>query len=49
MNKIYELINNLDMISDLRKEFYCTMLRHRYEKILLESYNDLIKKKGKKL
>lgn len=49
INKIYELINNLDMISDLRKEFYCIMLGHRYEKILLESYNDLIKEKGKNL
>ncbi|MBR6528557.1 MAG: HipA domain-containing protein [Firmicutes bacterium] len=40
-NKINNLIDSLDNISDMRKAFYKTILSQRYEKILLESYNKL--------
>lgn len=45
MKKIYELIDNIDIISNVRKEFYYTILKYRYEKILLESYKKLIENK----
>mgnify|MGYP003297274573 FL=1 len=38
MEKIYDMIEDIEGISDLRKEFYRVMLKQRYEKILLYSY-----------
>ena len=41
--KINKLIDLIDCISEKRKEFYKTILKQRYEKILLESYKKLKK------
>jgi len=38
LKKINKLIDRVEGISDLRKEFYKTMLEQRFEKILLDSY-----------
>ena len=40
-NKIDKLIDSVEIISDKRKEFYKTILKQRFYKILLESYNKL--------
>lgn len=44
LNKINKLIDSVENISEKRKEFYKTILKKRYEKILLESYNKLMGK-----
>lgn len=41
LNKINKLIDSIGDISDLRREFYKTILKERFEKILLGSYNKL--------
>ena len=41
LNKINKLIDSIEKISDLRREFYKTILKERFEIILLESYNKL--------
>ena len=41
LNKINKLIDTVDGISEIRKEFYKTIIKQRFEKILLESYNKL--------
>ena len=38
MEKIYKLIEDIEIISDLQKQFYKKMLKERYEKILKFSY-----------
>ena len=38
LEKIYELIDSIECISDVRKEFYKTIYKLRYEKILLPAY-----------
>lgn len=43
LNKINKLIDSIEGISDTRREFYKTILKQRFEKILLESYNKLAK------
>lgn len=48
LDKINSLIDSIDNISTIRKDFYKTILRQRYQKILLKSYNDLIYVKGEK-
>lgn len=45
MNKIEQEIDNMPIISDIRKEFYKTLLKGRYEIILKKSYEKLIKHK----
>ena len=40
-DRIDSVINDIEGISDLRKQFYKEMLRHRYNKILLSSYSRL--------
>lgn len=42
--KIDKLIDSVEDISGIRKNFYKTILRERYEKILLQSYNELLSK-----
>lgn len=42
-NKIDRLIDEIECINDLRKKFYKTMLRERYERILKPAYEKLIK------
>lgn len=44
LNKINKLIDSVEDISDIRKRFYKTILKQRFEKILLESYNKLKQK-----
>lgn len=41
LDKINKLIDSVENISEKRKEFYKIILKQRYEKILLESYNRL--------
>lgn len=41
LNKINKLIDSIEDISGLRREFYKTILKERFEKILLGSYNKL--------
>ncbi len=41
LNKINKLIDSIEAISEKRKEFYKTILKQRFEKILLKSYNKL--------
>lgn len=43
LDKINKLIDSLEEVSDKRKEFYKTILKQRYEKILIASYNKLKK------
>lgn len=38
MNRVKEFISNMNEISDIRKEFYITMLEMRYKKMLFEPY-----------
>ena len=38
MERIHKIIDDIEEISELRKQFYKTMLQQRYEKILLYSY-----------
>ena len=42
IRKINEFINNMDEISDIRKEFYKIMLQKRYELILTPAYEKAI-------
>ena len=42
--KINKLIDSIENISEKRREFYKTILKQRYEKILLKSYNQLMSK-----
>ena len=46
LKKIYAMIDEIEVISDLRKEFYKVMYRERYEKILLSSYRQLKGEEG---
>ena len=39
--KINQIIEETPYISDIRKQFYKTIIRKRYEKILLPAYNKL--------
>ena len=41
LNKMNKLIDSIEAISEKRKGFYKTILKQRFEKILLESYNKL--------
>ena len=43
MNKILKEVDKMPMISDIRKEFYKTLLDRRYEIILKKSYKKLAK------
>ncbi len=42
LEKIYTLIDSVDMISKTRKEFYKTLIKERYEKLLLHTYKKLV-------
>lgn len=43
LNKIYKLINSTNELSTIHKQFYCLIIKERYEKILKFSYDKLIK------
>ncbi len=42
LNKIYELIDDISIISDTHKSFYKIMIKNRYEKIIDYSYKKLV-------
>lgn len=42
LQKIYLIIDEIEIITDVRKAFYKKMIKERYEKILMFSYNKLI-------
>lgn len=46
LDKIYTLVDSVELISDIRKEFYKTIIRERYEKILLASYKKMVGEKN---
>ena len=41
MNDIFNLIDNIELISQIHKQFYKKILNERYEKIIKYSYNKL--------
>ena len=41
LDKIYKLIDDISIISDIHKTFYKTMIKYRYEKIIKYSYERL--------
>ncbi len=43
--KIYEIIDNTPYMSDIRKEFYKTIITQRYDKILTVAYNKILTNK----
>lgn len=44
MEEINQIINNTPYISEVRKEFYKTILENRYEKILVPAYKKVLEK-----
>ncbi len=42
LEKIYRLIDEINIISDIHKEFYKVMIKNRYEKIIKYSYQKLV-------
>jgi hypothetical protein len=42
LEKIYKLIDEINIISDIHKEFYKVMIKNRYEKIIKYSYQKLV-------
>lgn len=42
LEKIYTLIDSVEFISDIRKKFYRTIIKERYEKILLSTYRKIL-------
>lgn len=48
LEKIFSMIDEIEGISKIRKEFYKMMYQKRYEKILLASYNKLKCKEAKR-
>lgn len=45
MDRIEILIDSIEIINGIRKKFYKTMLKQRYEKIIMNAYNKLRKRK----
>ena len=41
INKIFKLINDIEIISEIRKQFYCKVIRGKYEEILTVAYKKL--------
>lgn len=44
LGKIFNLIDDISVISDIHKTFYKTMIKNRYEKIIKYSYMKLLGK-----
>lgn len=42
LNEIYNLIDDINIISNIHKDFYKTMIKNRYEKIIKYSYKKLV-------
>jgi len=49
LDKIYSLIQDISIISDIHKEFYKIMVKNRYEKISKNSYDKLVDKKNENI
>ena len=49
MNKIYDVIDNTENISDIRVKFYKTMLTERYEQILVKPYELLMNRENEQI
>lgn len=49
LDSINKLIDDIDIISDLRKEFYKVMIKNRYEKIIEFSYLKLVGDKHERI
>ncbi len=45
LNEIFNLIDDISVISDIHKLYYKTMIKHRYEKIIKFSYDKLVSKR----
>lgn len=41
MDQVYQFVNHVEGISDVRKQFYNTMLTKRYEQILEMPYSQI--------
>lgn len=41
LNKIFKFIHEIDVISDIRKEFYCKVIEGKYRDILTVAYEKL--------
>ena len=48
IKKINNIIDEIPCITEIRKEFYKTIIKEKYEKILKFAYNKIIKQKQKK-
>ena len=46
LKQMEELIESIENLSDVRREFYVTMLRERYEKLIEEPYRKLAEREG---
>lgn len=44
LDEIFKLINNIEVISNIRKEFYCKVIEGKYKEILTVAYKKLSKK-----
>ena len=49
IDKIFKLIDSVDIISKIRKEFYKKVIEEKYNKILTVAYKKLIKSKSNKV
>ena len=49
INNIFELIDKIDVISAIRKEFYKKVIEGKYEKILTVAYKRLNKRNWKNI
>lgn len=49
LDKINALIDDIDIISNIHKEFYKTMIKNRYEKIIKYSYLKLVGDKSERI
>lgn len=45
LKKVFALIEEIDVISDIHKQFYKTMIQNRYDKIIKYSYEKLVGEK----
>ena len=45
LKKVFALIEEIDIISDIHKQFYKTMIQNRYDKIIKYSYEKLVGEK----
>lgn len=49
LNEIFNLINDINVISDVRKEFYCKVIEGKYKEILTVAYKKLKKNQDVKI